>query len=98
MSSFFTAFVVWGVLKRDAIDDESAANRWLILVAYMMGLSIGVHLLNLLLVPVLWSYLLLQKHEPGKWGILATLIISGGIVLFVNDFIVPGLPSLAAGF
>src|SRR6478736_8670193 len=98
MSSFFTAFVVWSVLKWDAIDDESAANRWLILVAYMMGLSIGVHLLNLVAIPALGLIYYFKKYEPGKWGILATLIISGAIVLFVNDFIVPGLPTLAASF
>ncbi|HZX75267.1 MAG TPA: DUF2723 domain-containing protein, partial [Cyclobacteriaceae bacterium] len=98
MSSFFTAFVVWCVLKWDAIDDESKANKWLILVAYMMGLSIGVHLLNLVAIPALGLIYYFKKYEPGKWGILATLIISGAIVLFVNDFIVPGLPSLAANF
>ncbi|MFM8744306.1 MAG: DUF2723 domain-containing protein [Cytophagales bacterium] len=47
MSSFFTAFVVWGVLKWDVIEDESKANRWLLLVTYMMGRSIGVHSLTL---------------------------------------------------
>src|SRR5690606_31547306 len=41
MSSFFTAFVVWAMLKWELIEDESAANRWLLLIFYMMGLSIG---------------------------------------------------------
>ncbi len=51
MSSFFTAFVVWAMLKWDVIEDESKANRWLLLIFYMMGLSIGVHLLNLVAIP-----------------------------------------------
>ena len=53
MSSFFTAFVVWAMLKWELIEDEGDANRWLIFIAYMMGLSIGVHLLNLVTIPAL---------------------------------------------
>ena len=45
MSSFFTALVVWVMLKWDVVEDKSKANRWLILLAYMIGLSIGFHLL-----------------------------------------------------
>jgi hypothetical protein len=98
MSSFFTAFVVWGVLKWDVIEDESKANRWLLLVAYMMGLSIGVHLLNLVTVPALGLIYYFKKFKPSMWGIVAALAVSVGIVLFVNDFIVPGLPTIAGNF
>jgi MFS family permease len=98
MSSFFTAFVVWGVLKWDAIEDESRANRWLLLVAYMMGLSIGVHLLNLVAVPALGLIYYFKKFKTTTWGIVAALIVSVGIVLFINDFIVPGLPTIAGNF
>jgi MFS family permease len=98
MSSFFTAFVVWGVLKWDVIEDESKANRWLLLVAYMMGLSIGVHMLNLVTVPALGLIYYFKKFKPSFWGIVAALLISVAIVLFINDFIVPGLPSIAGVF
>lgn len=98
MSSFFTAFVVWGVLKWDVIEDESKANRWLLLVAYMMGLSIGVHMLNLVTVPALGLIYYFKKFKPSFWGIVAALMISVVIVLFINDFIVPGLPSIAGVF
>jgi Protein of unknown function (DUF2723) len=98
MSSFFTAFVVWGVLKWDAIEDESRANRWLLLVAYMMGLSIGVHLLNLVAVPALGLIYYFKKFKTTTWGIVAALMVSVGIVLFINDFIVPGLPTIAGNF
>ncbi|MFM9840524.1 MAG: DUF2723 domain-containing protein [Cyclobacteriaceae bacterium] len=98
MSSFFTAFVVWGVLKWDVIEDESRANRWLLLVAYMMGLSIGVHLLNLVTVPALGLIYYFKKFKPSTWGIVAALAVSVGIVLFINDFIVPGLPTIAGNF
>jgi hypothetical protein len=98
MSSFFTAFVVWGVLKWDVIEDESRANRWLLLVAYMMGLSIGVHLLNLVAVPALGLIYYFKKFKPTIWGVIAALTVSVAIVLFINDFIVPGLPTIAGSF
>lgn len=95
MSSFFTALVVWGVLKWEVIEDEARANRWLILVAYIIGLSIGVHLLNLVTLPALGLIYYFKKYNPSRWGIIAALILSGGLVIFINDLIVPGLPSLA---
>ena len=98
MSSFFTAFVVWGILKWDVIEDESKANRWILLMFYMMGLSIGVHLLNLVTLPALGLIYYFKKFKPTTWGIIATLMVSGGLVLFINDFIVPGLPTIAGYF
>ncbi len=98
MSSFFTAFVVWAMLKWDVIEDESKANRWLILLAYMIGLSIGIHLLNLVTLPALGLIYYFKKYRPGTWGIVATLLLSGGLILLINDIIIPGLPSLAGNF
>ena len=98
MSSFFTAFVFWAILKWELIIDESAANRWLILIAYMMGLSIGVHLLNLVTIPALGMIYYFHKHTPTRRGILLTLAISFGIILLVMYAIIPGLPSLAGSF
>lgn len=98
MSSFFTAFVVWGVLKWDVIEDEGKANRWLLLIAYMIGLSIGVHMLNLVTLPALGLIYYFKKFKTTTWGVIATLALSSGIVLFINDFIVPGLPTLAGHF
>lgn len=98
MSSFFTAFVVWAMLKWDVIEDESKANRWLILIAYSIGLSIGVHLLNLVTLPALGLIFYFKKYKPTRWGIIATLLISGVLILFINDLVIPGLPSLAGWF
>lgn len=98
MSSFFTAFVVWAMLKWDVIEDESKANRWLILIFYMIGLSIGVHLLNLVTLPALGLIFYFKKYKPTAWGITATLLISGFLILFINDLIIPGLPSIAGWF
>ncbi len=100
MSSFFTAFVVWAMLKWEIIDDESKANRWLILIAYMMGLSIGVHLLNLVTIPALGLIYYFKKFNGRitKMGILLTMMISGALILLINDIIIPGLPTLAGIF
>lgn len=98
LSSFFTAFVVWAILKWELIDDESRANRWLILIAYMMGLSIGVHLLNLVTIPALGLIYYFKKYKISTWGLVATMLVSGGIVILINNIIIPGLPSIAGGF
>ena len=98
MSSLFTAFVVWAILKWDVITNESRANRWLILVAYVIGLSIGVHLLNLLTLPALALIYYFKTFKVNRWGIAATLITSGLTVLLINDIIIPGLPTLAGHF
>ncbi|MBT1696484.1 DUF2723 domain-containing protein [Fulvivirgaceae bacterium PWU4] len=98
MSSFFTAFVVWAMLKWDVIEDESKANRWLLLIFYMMGLSIGVHLLNLVTIPALALIYYFKKYTPGPWGIVATMLVSLFIIFFINDLIIPGLPDLAGKF
>ncbi|MEM7109645.1 MAG: DUF2723 domain-containing protein [Bacteroidota bacterium] len=98
MSSFFTAFVVWAILKWDLMEDESRANRWLILIAYMMGLSIGVHLLNLVTIPALGLIYYFKKYKPNEWGIIAALGVSGLMIIFVNNLVIPGLPSIAGHF
>ncbi len=98
MSSFFTAFVVWAMLKWDVIEDDAKANRWLILISYMIGLSIGVHLLNLVTLPALGLIYYFKKYNPTRWGVIATLAISGMLIIFINDIIIPGLPSLAGNF
>ena len=99
LSSFFTAFVVWAILKWELMEDESRANRWLILIAYMMGLSIGVHLLNLVTIPALGLIYYFKKYkEPTSWGIISALAISGFIVILINNIIIPTLPSIAGSF
>ena len=98
MSSFFTAFVFWAILRWERITDESKANRWLILIAYMMGLSIGVHLLNLVTIPALAMIYYYKKYQPSTMGFVATMLISGLIIVTIMSGIIPGLPSLAGSF
>ena len=99
MSSFFTAFVFWAILKWENIEDDSDANKWLIFIAYMMGLSIGVHLLNLVTIPALALIVYFKRFkEITPLGIVATLAISAAILLTILIGVIPGLPSLAARF
>lgn len=95
MSSFFTAFVVWAILKWENIEDESLANKWIVLICYMMGLSIGVHLLNLVTIPALALIIYFKKYKPTTKGIIVTMIVGGLIIILINNIIIPGFPSIA---
>jgi tetratricopeptide (TPR) repeat protein len=94
MSSFFTAFVFWAILKWEVIEDESLANKWLVLISYMMGLSIGVHLLNLVTIPALGLIYYFKKYKVSRNGLIASFAVSGFVVVLVNNIIIPGFPSI----
>jgi hypothetical protein len=98
MSSFFTAFVFWAILRWEQVEDESIANRWIILIAYTIGLSIGVHLLNLLAIPAIGLLYYFKRYSPNVKGILITLVASAAILLFILSGIIPGLPTVAGKF
>jgi len=98
MSAFFIAFVVWAILKWEQIEDERLANRWLLLIFYMMGLSIGVHLMNLITIPALGLIFYFKKYKPTTWGIIYTLALSLVVIVIIYEFIVPGLPGIAGSF
>ncbi|MDQ6482596.1 DUF2723 domain-containing protein [Dyadobacter sp. LHD-138] len=99
MSSFFTAIVIWAVFKWERIEDPAAENRWLIFTAYLVGLSIGVHLLNLVTIPALALVYYFKKYDkPSVFG--GILAFMGGLVILgiINSGIIPGLPSMAGKF
>jgi len=96
MSAFFTAFVFWAILKWENKKTESDRARWLILIAYMMGLSIGVHLLNLVTIPVLGLIMYFKyREEVTPWGVITTLLMSGAVIILIMGGIITGLPSIA---
>jgi len=95
MSSFFTAFVFWAILKWESRSEEISSDKWIILIAYMMGLSIGVHLLNLLTVFALAFVVYFKKYSPSLAGTIATLALSAVIILGILEGIIPGLPTIA---
>jgi hypothetical protein len=98
MSSFFTAFVFWAILKWEAHADEEDSDKWIILMAYMVGLSIGVHLLNLVALPAVGFVYYFKKYEVSTKGIIYTFLLSAGIIMVIMVGIIPGLPSLAGKF
>jgi len=98
LSSLFTAVVFWAILKWERISDEKYSNRWLIFIAYLMGLSIGVHLLNLLAIPAIAFVYYFKKYQTTKLGIFYATIISIVILGFVMYGIIPGVVKIAAWF
>ena len=96
MSSFFTAIVIWAFLKWDVIKDPKEENRWLVFIAYLVGLSIGVHLLNLVTLPALALIYYFKKYpNPNLKGAIFAMFLGGIALIIINNFIIPGLPSLA---
>ena len=98
-SSLFTAVVFWLILKWEEGDVASPANdRWLVLIAYLMGLSIGVHLLNLLAIPAIVLVYYFRKYEPNWKGALIALAASVAILAAVLYGLIPGFVKVASRF
>ena len=90
LSSLFTALVFWAILKWENEADEPGNARWLILIAYLMGLSIGVHLLNLLAIPAIALVYYFRKF-PFSWkGLLTTGVVAIALLGFVQEGVIKG--------
>lgn len=90
LSSMFTALVVWLMLKWEEQADEPHASRWIVLIAYLMGLSIGVHILNLLTIPALvFIYYFRKTQQVTAKGVILATLAAGAILVFVNNIIIP---------
>ncbi|WP_278811755.1 glycosyltransferase family 117 protein [Leyella stercorea] len=98
-SSAFTAIVFWLILKWEDHADEPHSDRWLVLIAYMTGLSIGVHLLNLLCLPAIVLVYCYRRfpHIELKGSLLA-LVGSFVLVAAVLYGVVPGIITVAGWF
>jgi hypothetical protein len=84
-SSLCTAIVFWAILKWDAHADEPGADRWLIFIAYIIGLSIGIHLLNLLTIPAIAMVYFFRRGKNINVGnAIITLLIGAAILVFVQ--------------
>ena len=94
-SSLFTAVVFWLILKWEEKADEEGSDRWLILIAYLMGLSIGVHLLNLLTIPALVLVYYFRKYDFSWKGVCLAFLCSVGILAVVLYGIIPGSVQMA---
>jgi len=98
MSSFFTAISFWAIMKWEEVANEKHSYRWLVLISFLMGLAIGVHLLNLLVIPATCMVYYYKKYKPTKVGMLLTFILSIIILAFVMFIIIPWTVELSGKF
>jgi len=98
MSSFLTALVFWAILKwedRITNDHDTHADRWIILIAYLMGLSIGVHLLNLLTIPAIVMVYYFKRYPVTKWGTVWAFLLGCVITGVVQYGVIQAIPIIA---
>ncbi|MCQ2313004.1 MAG: DUF2723 domain-containing protein [Paludibacteraceae bacterium] len=97
-SSLFTAIVFWLILKWDEQADEPHSDRWLIAIMYLMGLSIGVHLLNLLTIPAIVLVYYFRRYAFSWKGVITAFLVSCLILVVILYGIIPGVPTIAGWF
>jgi len=97
-SSLFTAVVFWAMLRWEDVADEPHAGRWIILIAFMMGLSIGVHLLNLLAIPAIVFIWYFRKYDFSWKGFAVSIGVSVLLLVLIMYGIIPGIVRVTSGF
>lgn len=98
-SSFFTAIVFWAICKwYDEDITNPKSRRWILLIALMEGMSIGVHLLNLLTLPAIAFVVYYRMYKPKFWGFVLTTIISLLAIAIIMWGIIPGVAIVASKF
>jgi MFS family permease len=95
-SSLFTAAVFWAILKWEDNADVKYADKWIILIAFLMGLSIGVHLLNLLALPAIVLVYYFKKFEFSWKGLLVSIVLSFTILALLIWGIIPGIVKISS--
>jgi MFS family permease len=95
MASFLTALTFWAGLRWEE-SNSKYADKWLILVAYFIGISIGAHLLSLLVIPAITLIYYFKNYQYTRKGLFVSFLIGLGILFFVQNGIIPGVPSLMA--
>ena len=101
MSSLITALVFWAMIKWYEQADQPYANRWIVLISFLMGLSIGIHLLNLLAIPALVFLYYYKQRENGHYTLkeyVKIFFVSVVILAVILFGIIPYLPKIAAYF
>jgi hypothetical protein len=95
-SSLFTMISFWGILKWEAVKNEKGGDRWLVFIFYTIGLAIGLHLLNLLVIPAVILYYFFNRYEINLRNTIIALGIGIGALGFLNFATIPGIPHIAA--
>jgi hypothetical protein len=98
LSSLFTAVVFWAILKWENVAHKPNADKWVILIAYIMGLSIGVHLLNLLTITAIVYVYYFKKFKPSPKGVILSGILSVVLIAFMMWGVIVGSVEVAAQF
>lgn len=95
LSSLFSAVVLWAATRWEREADKPDSARWILLISFLIGLSIGVHLLNLLVIPSVALIIYFRKYDYSLKGFIAAIVISGiGIITLLKIFI-PGILDLS---
>jgi hypothetical protein len=98
LSSLILGLVFWAMLKWEEEADDPRSGRWIILIAFIMGLGLGVHRLNLLVIPVLVFVYYFRKYEVSTKGVLKTLLFAITLLGTMVFIIIPGVPKVAGWF
>ncbi|HVN56719.1 MAG TPA: DUF2723 domain-containing protein [Bacteroidales bacterium] len=98
LSSFITGFVFWAMLKWEDEADKAYSGRWIILIAYIMGLGIGVHRLCLLVIPALVFIYYFRNYEVSLKGVIKATVAAVSILWLMVFVIMPGIPKAAGWF
>ncbi len=98
MSSLFTAVTFWAILKWEEEADHPSSVRWLILIAYIVGLSIGVHLLNLLVIPAICFIYYFRKYKFSMSGLILCSIVSVVLLGGIQGVLIPNAVKFSADF
>jgi hypothetical protein len=98
LSSFFTALVFWMMLKWEHSADEPGADKWIVLIFFMMGLSIGVHLLGLLTIPAIVMIYYFKRYPVTKWGTFWAFIIGCAITGITQKVVIQYTIKAAGSF
>ena len=97
-SSLFTAVVFWAMLRWEEEAHLSYSGRWIVLIAFLMGLSVGVHLLNLLAIPALVLIYYFKKYPVTTKGVLGAFAVAALMLGFLVFIVIPGVPKAAGWF
>ncbi len=97
-SSCFMALAFWAILKWEKVKDEPRSDRWIVFIAYIIGLGIGLHLLNILVVPAIFLYYFVNKYGASTANVLKAAVIGFGSIALLQWGIIPKTPEVAAWF
>jgi len=97
-SSCFMALAFWAILKWEKVKDEARSDRWIVFIAYIVGLGIGLHLLNILVVPAIFLYYFVNKYGTTAANVMKAAAIGFGSIALLQWGIIPLTPAVAAWF